>query len=143
MSTLTIIPRLVRVLPGAIVSTRIMGEVSKVGRNAFVYTDGTMHEAAGDTNELATGHMGLIVAGGKYDPDGNVAIGEAVTILWVGRVNLGVTLVSTDQYYLADTTSTIKGLFGNAAGSVTRRLGKPETEDGILFYNPQDVATAS
>ena len=143
MSTLTLTPRLVRVLPGGITSTRVMYEASKVGRIVYVGTDSLMREAAGDTNTLATGQLGLIVSGGRADPDGNVAAGEAVTVLWFGRVNLGVTLVSTTQYYLADTTSTVKGLFGDAAGTVSRRVAKPEDETGIIFFNPQDVATAS
>lgn len=143
MSTLAPDPKIGRVLPGGIVSPRVMGEASKVLRVVYVGTDGRMYEAAGDDNEHATGHLGLIVSGGNHDEDGIVAADEAVTILWVGRVNLGVTLVSTKNYFLADTTSTVKGLFGDAAGTVSRRLAKAETEDGIIFFNPQDVATAS
>ncbi len=143
MSTLTLNPKIGRVLPGGITSPRVMGEASKVLRIVYVGTDSKMREAYGDDNAHATGQLGLIVAGGRNDPDGIVAADEAVTILWIGRVNLGVTLVSTANYYLADITSTVKGLFGDAAGTVSRRVAKAEDETGIIFFNPQDVATAS
>lgn len=140
MTTFTPDVTRVRVLPGAVVAPKTMGEASKVGRLCFVGPDGDLREAAGDTLPMATGQLVVVLDGHNHNPDGTVAAGERVTALEFGRYVPGFTLDPTKQYFLANITSTVKGLFGDAAGSNTRRTGKPEDTE-VFFFNPQDVAT--
>lgn len=147
MATLTIDATLVKPLVGSIISPKVLGAASKVGR--VVYVDDVdpnkVYEADADGNATATGQLGIIVGGGLnvlVNDTGVLAAGAQVDVLWFGRLVLGVTLDPNKQYYLANTTSSVDGLIGDAAGSVSRRLGKPESAK-IFFFNPQDVATVS
>lgn len=141
MAILTLDAKTVRPLFGSITSSKQMGEASSVKKIVFVGPDSLLYEAAGDDNNHATGQLGMIVSGGRATTDGTVQAGEQVDVLWFGRVELGTTLDETKQYYLANETSSVKGLIGDVAGTVTRRLGKPESSR-VFFFNPQDVATA-
>ena len=140
MTTFTPDVTRVRPLPGSVVTPKVMAEASKLGRLCFIAPDGNLREAAGDTLPLATGQLVVIVASGNRNPDGTVAAGEAVDALEFGRYAPGFAVDPTKQYFLANITSTVKGLFGDAAGSNTRRLGKPESLE-VFFFNPQEVAT--
>lgn len=140
MATLTVDVTRVRPLPGSVVTPKVMAEASKLGRICFVAPDGNLREAAGDTLPLATGQLVVLVAGSNRNPDGTVAAGEAVDALEFGRYTPGFAVDPTKQYYLANITSTVKGLYGDAVGSNTRRMGKPEGTE-VFFFNPQEVAT--
>ncbi len=144
MATLTIPPTGVRPLVGSMVYSGTMAEASQIGRVVVTSSTGWV-EASGNTNVEALGMIGLIVgaSNGMNSKTGVVAIGDEVSILLWGPVNLGnVTLALDDQYYLADTTSSVSGLFGNAAGTVSRLLGKPLNATGEFFFAPQmDVVT--
>ena len=145
MATLSFDATKIRPLLGSVTSLAVMGEASKVGRVVYVGTDDKMYQAAADNNVLGSGLLGVIVAysSGKVDPTGVIAANDEVTVLWYGPfVAGGLTLDSTKQYFLANITSTVKGLIGDAAGAVSRRLGKPRQTD-VFFFNPQDVATTS
>lgn len=143
MATLTIDPKKVRPHAGSLVIAGTMGGASQLGRIVRVNSSNQWVEAYGDSNLNATGTLAMIVGSSRDDGTGVVASGDTVTLCTFGLVHLGVTLNPLLQYYLANTTSTVNGLIGDAAGSVTRRVGKAYATDGTFFFNPQDVATAS
>ena len=134
----------VRLLQGSIVTSHICNDAAKLGRVVYAGTSNKVYLAAADNNYTATAKLGLIVAGGSEDKSGNVAAGEQVAVLWFGRATLGsgVTLATTTNYYLSNAVSTVKGLIGDAAGTISRRLFHAETTT-TLFWNPQDMAYAS
>lgn len=144
MATLTIPATGVCPLVGSLVIPGVMAAASQIGRVVVTSSSGWV-EASADTNVEALGMLGLIVgaSNGLNSKTGVVASGDDVSILLWGAVNLGtVTLALDDQYYLADTTSLVSGLIGNAAGTVSRLIGKPLNTTGYFFFAPQmDVVT--
>lgn len=144
MAILAVPPTNTRPLKGSIVSPQNMGAASQIGRLIFIDADGLCYETDATNANSVTGLIGLIVGTGQpYRASGIVAIEDRVSVLWFGRVYLGVTLNPDAQYFAANITSTVKGLIGDVAGSTSRRVGKPESTDGVFFFNPQEIATVS
>jgi len=142
MATITIDPTKVRPLFGSITRQFVMGEASQCGRWAIVGSDATLTETDAEEAATSDGTVVLIVAGSKQSTDGAVANGETVTAVAFGPVAMpGADLDPTDDYYLADTTSTVDGLMGDTAGTVTRRCGRA-LESEVFFVNP-DIAEAT
>jgi len=143
MATLTLYPAKIKPLEGAIISAKDAGEATKVGKLVYVAADGMVYETDAASAAKVSGNIGMVVSGGRQDPEGDVAAGERVGVLWFGRVALnGTTLDMTKQYYCANVTSTVKGLIGDAAGTVTRRVGAAESAT-VLFFNPDTSGASS
>jgi len=139
VTNVTIDPTHVRPLVGSTVIPKTAGEASDVGTTVYFSDDDTVLETDANDAATVTGRVGMIVAGGRHEPSGAIAEGERVTVLEFGRVSLGpdADLDITKQYFASDT----KGLIGDVAGTVTRRLGAPESSE-VFFFNP-DAASAT
>lgn len=143
MATLTLYPLKVKPLEGSIISAKDAGEATKVGRLVYVAGDGLVYETDAADAAKVSGQIGMVVSGGREDRDGDIAAGERVGVLWFGRVALnGTTLDETKSFFCADVTSTVKGLIGDTAGTVTRRIGAAESET-VLFFNPDTSGASS
>lgn len=142
MATITI-NKTVRPLLGALTDTVVLGEASKTGRWVYVASDGLAYETAAD--EAATsadGPVGLIVAGHRQSPDGLMIVGETGTVVWYGPVAMPGSDLTPGAYgYLSDTVSTVNGLMADAAGTVTRKVGRALATEKF-FVNP-DLAPAT
>jgi len=143
MADLSITPKDVRALEGAIVTTANAGEAMSVGDLVYLETDGDWNKTDADTGTTLTGTLGIVVAGsgngGLPNSAGTIANGERITVLLFGRVNLNVTLSAKVQYFASNTA----GKISNTVGTVTRRIGSAETTDGIFFFNPNTTAATS
>lgn len=139
MTDVTINPKHIRPLVGSTVVPKTAGEAMDVGDLCYPTDDETVMQTDADTAATLTGRVFLVVAGGAHDPDGAIAEDERVTVLEFGRVSLGpdADLDVSKQYFASNN----KGKFGDTAGTVTRRVGAPESSE-VLFFNP-DAASAT
>lgn len=142
MAIVTIDPTKVRPLVGAITRPFVMAEASQCGRTCYVDSNDQLSEGDADAAATSQGTLVMIVAGSKQNTSGLVASGETVTAVIFGPVAMpGAALDPTSDYYLANTTSTVDGQMGDAAGTVTRRLGRA-LESEVFFFNP-DISEAT
>jgi hypothetical protein len=140
MTDVTINPKHVRPLVGSTVVPKTCGVTATVGDIVYFYGDDEVRKTDADTAGTVTGRVGQIVAGGRHEPSGAIAVGERVTVLEFGRVSYGpdANLDLTKQYYVSNTA----GKMGDVTGTITRRLGAPESSE-VFFFNPDAVAATS
>ncbi len=143
MADLTITPAKVAPLAGSIVVAKEAGEDMTVGNLVYVSSDGTVKLCDADTLATVTGQMGIVVAGngngGLPSSTGAIVDGETVSVVVFGRVSFGEAILDeTKQYYASNTA----GAIGDVTGTITRRVGAPES-DTIFFFNPNTVAPTS
>lgn len=140
--TTVIIPTTSRPLLGSITAQAVMAEASQTGRWCQINASGQLIEAAGDDAATSTGMLVFLVAGSAQNVNGTLQLGETATFVSFGRVAMpGAALDPTADYYLSDPVSLVSGLMADAAGTVTRRLGRAEASE-VFFVNP-DIAEAT
>lgn len=141
MTTLTIDPKYVRPLDGSVSVRGAAGEAGANGDLVYLNDDDLWWQTDANTAGTLGGRLlGLIVAGSKSDPDGDIVANEDISVLIWGPVYLGpnVGLVGTVQYYASDT----KGGIEDAPGTVVRRLGS-RISDTEFFFAPTVAAAGS
>lgn len=139
MADITFDPTKVRPLFGGITSSMSAAVATQIGRLVYATdTSGVVDETDGSAAQTTTGQIGIIVGAGNKEPDGVIAAGEQVDVLWFGRMAVAETLDVTSNLFVSDTA----GVAADAAGSSSRRIGKPETPN-VLFFNPEDVPFSS
>lgn len=139
MANLTINPKHVRPLVGSTLVPKTAGVAMEVGQLVYFYADDEVRLTDADTAATVTGRVGQIVAGGRHEPTGAIIVGERVTVLEFGRVSYGpdANMDLSKQYFVSNTT----GLMNDVPGTVTRRVGAPESSE-VFFFNP-DAASAT
>jgi hypothetical protein len=140
MTDLTLTVRYVRPLVGSTVVPKTAGEAMTVGDLVYPFSDDTVKKCDADTFATVNGQVWMVVAGGRHEPDGAIITNERVTCLEFGRVELGPdqSLLDAAHYFASNTA----GKIADAAGTVPRRIGSPES-DHVLFFNPNTVAPTS
>lgn len=140
MTDIVFDPTKTRPLFGAWTSLMEAAAASQIGRLVVVTdTPGQVIEADASNDYTVTGQLGIIVGVGNKNTDGVVAIGDAVDVLWLGRFTVGESLLDiTSNLFVSDTA----GVAADSVGTISRRFGKPET-DQIVFFNAEDVPWAS
>lgn len=140
MADIVLDPLKVRPLFGGITSPMIATVATQIGRIVQVHDTLSGQVVQADASAVGTvsGHIGMVVGAGNKGTDGVIAAGETCDVLWFGRVAVDVTLDPLGNLYVSDTA----GVIADAAGTSSRRIGKPETAN-VLFFNPEDVAWAS
>lgn len=134
MPDVTVTPKYVKPLVGSFVRLHTASTALTVGN--VVAPTGTgdyVEKTDASTNENVQGLIGLVVAGGRREPDGSIIADERVTVLWFGPVELGAdaALDVAKNYFASDTA----GAIADASGTVTRRVGAPLSAT-CLFWNP-------
>lgn len=86
------------------------------------------------------GVIGIVISGaqGTHHIDGTLAVGEQISVLTMGYVELATTLTIGKQLYASATA----GLMTDVAPAQFRALGAPITST-VLFFNPVSTEPAS
>lgn len=140
MTTVAINPRHVRPLVGSVVIPGAKAAANmEVGDLVYMSDGANKLVSLTDADTLATvkNKIYQVVAGGRHNPTGAIVTGEAVTLLEFGRVSWGpdADLDVTKQYFASNTAGGVE----DAAGTNSRRIGQPETDE-IFFFNPDNAA---
>jgi len=116
------------VLPGK-AGAAITAAVGKVVRRD---SDGDWVLAQADSLANATGEIGIVVATGRIEQDGDALEGEALSVLIQGRIAGLTVLDETKNYYLSDNTA---GLIEDVAPTFLRFVGNAENSE-TFYFNP-------
>jgi hypothetical protein len=120
---------------GGVAAANVTVAVGKVFRRD---SNGKWVLAQANTSAGATGELGLCVATGRAETDGDALAEEALTLVLQGRVAGFTDLDETLNYYLSDNTA---GVIEDAAPAVSRFLGSAENAN-VLYFNPVGAATS-
>lgn len=139
MPNITIDPKTIRPLRGSNVTMSDAGEDMALGDLVYVSGDGVVSLCDASDSATVTGRMGMAIGVSNYLNSGQIALGERLSVLWFGRVAIpGAALDVTKQYFASDDP----GKIADAAGSTTRAVGAPESEE-IFFFNADTVSPTS
>lgn len=131
MATITVDPKQVRQLPGCITVMGNAGEAMAVGKVCQIVADSDWEMANAGSAAGVTGQLGIVVAGNLYDPDGDIANNERITLVIWGPVFLGenAALDETKTYYVSATD----GVIQDVAPAQYRAVGFAKNATTLIF----------
>lgn len=142
MADVTVTATQVRGLPGCLRRQFKAGAAitAGVGKVVYVAADGDVEVADASSAGSTNAQLGVIESGAKNHASGNIADQETVSVILKGLIFLGdsAALDETKPHYLSDTA----GAIGDAAGTVTRFLGYPNSQT-VFNFEPMGSAPTS
>lgn len=140
MANVTVTATQVRPLKGALTRTLTAGEAMALGKGIQVAADGDAELWNATSAAGVQGVIGIVVAGNQAAADGDVAAGEAITVVISGPVYLGpdAALDETKLYFAAATD----GVITDVAPANFRAVGYP-INTTTLFFAPVSTPAGS
>lgn len=134
MADWTITATKVTFLPGQKVRRMQASEAMTLGTLCYTNADGKLAKADASAASTVKGQLFMVIAGAQGNTSGTIASDEWVTACWLGPIPGFSSLDETKQYFVSDTA----GKGADAAGTVTRAIGYPESSDVFMFNPGQD-----
>lgn len=131
MANITVDAKNVRQLPGCITRLVNAGEAMAVGKVIQIVADSDAEMANAGSAAGVAGLLGIVVAGNRYDAEGDIANGERITIVIYGPVFLGenASLDETKTYYVSATD----GVITDVAPAQYRAVGFAQNATTLIF----------